>query len=120
MTVRVAACSVMWGAPRNSGGRVRISWGESSVDVSEGDVDGADDGNDVGDQFAAHHVRQRTQIAEGWRAHLAAIRPRAAVAHQVEAKLAARRLDRLVHLPLGDAHALGDELEVMDERLHAG
>ena len=44
----------------------------------------------------------------------------AAVAHEVEAELAARRLDRLVDLPRRDAHALGDELEVVDERLHAG
>ena len=40
------------------------------------------------------------------------------VRDEVAAELAARRLDGHVDLALGDPEALGEELEVVDERLH--
>src|SRR5580704_3113801 len=111
MAVRVAACNVIRGIPR-------ACW--SSVDVPEHDVDGADHRDDVGDQLATNHVGQGAEVAEGWRPYLAPVGPVGAVAHQVEAQLAPRGLDCLVDLPRWDAHPLGDQLEVVDERLHAG
>ena len=47
-----------------------------------------------------------------------AVRLRRAVAHDVAAELAARRLDRHVGLALGHLEALGEDLEVVDQRLH--
>ena len=44
---------------------------------------------------------------------------RAVGAHEA-AELAARALDRVVGLARRHAEALGDELEVVDQRLHAG
>ena len=38
--------------------------------------------------------------------------------HEVAAELAARRLDGDVHLALGHLEALGEDLEVVDERFH--
>ena len=46
--------------------------------------------------------------------------PGAAVADDVRAELAARRLDRGVDLPGRHPEALGDQLEVVDQRLHRG
>ena len=67
-----------------------------------------------------HAGRGRLQRDERRRPELHAPRPRAAVGDDVAAELAARRLDRDVHLALGDAVALGDDLEVVDQRLHRG
>jgi hypothetical protein len=66
------------------------------------------------------HVAVGLKGGEARRPELDAPRLRAAVRDEVAAALAARRLDRDVHLSLGDAVALGDDLEVVDERLHRG
>ena len=65
-----------------------------------------------------HAGRGRLQRHEARRAELDAPRLRTAVGDDVDAELAARRLDADVDLALGDGVALGDDLEVVDERLH--
>src|SRR4029453_2113122 len=46
------------------------------------------------------------------------VRPRRAVAGEITPELAARALDRDVDLSLGNLEALGEDLEVVDQRLH--
>ena len=58
-------------------------------------------------------------MREAGRADLEAVGLVRAVGHQVDAELPLGRLDRGVHLAFGHVHALGDELEVMDQLLHA-
>ena len=60
------------------------------------------------------------QRRERRRAELHPPRLRPAVGDEVAARLAARGLDPDVDLALGDAEALGDDLEVVDQRLHRG
>ena len=74
----------------------------------------------VGDVVADRHVAQRLQVDEGGVAQVDARRLRRAVGDDEAAELAARRLDRVVDLARGDPEALGDELEVVDQRLHRG
>ena len=64
--------------------------------------------------------RRRLERGEARGAELHAPGPRAAVRDDVAPRLAARRLDDDVDLALGDAVALGDDLEVVDQRLHRG
>ena len=64
--------------------------------------------------------RRRLRGDERRRAELDAPRLRPAVGDDVAAELAARRLDRHVDLALRHAEALGDDLEVVDQRLHRG
>ena len=90
----------------------------SPVDLAHHGVERADDRDHVGDQRVGHARRGRLQRDERRRAELDAPRPRAAVGADVAAELAARRLDREVDLALGHAEALGDDLEVVDQRLH--
>src|SRR5215217_5270439 len=104
-------------APRTAPRR----WGtasSSSVDVPEHGVDRGDDGHRVGDEAAAHHVRQALEVEERRAAHVHPVRPGAAVAGDVAAELAARALDRHVDLALGHLEALGEDLEVVDQGLH--
>ena len=74
----------------------------------------------VGDVRVARHVRERLQVDERGVAH---VHPRGlggAVGAHVAAQLSAGGLDRVVDLPGRHAEALGDELEVVDQRLHRG
>ena len=58
------------------------------------------------------------EVVEGRPADVHARRLPGAVGHEVAADLTARRLDRRVRLARRDAEALGEELEVVDQRLH--
>ena len=69
---------------------------------------------------AFHHFGQRLQIAETRRAHVHAVRVGGAVADHVVAEFAARRFNHLEDFACGDAEALGDDLEMVDEGLHLG
>src|SRR5262245_35731152 len=86
----------------------------SSVDVSEDGVDGRDHRDGVGDQAAAHHVRQALDVDERWRADVDPVRAGRAVADEVAPELAPWALDGDVHLTLGHLEALGEQLEVVD------
>ena len=66
------------------------------------------------------HGGGRVQGGERRGAELDAPRLRGAVGDERAAGLAARRLDADVDLALGDAEAFGDDLEVVDQRLHRG
>ena len=77
-----------------------------------------DDRHRVGDEAAAHHVRQALDVDERRGPHVDAVRARPAVAGDVAAELAARALDGDVDLALGHLEALGEDLEVVDQRLH--
>src|ERR1044072_5671715 len=90
-----------------------------AVDLSENNVLRADDGDRVGDHVAARHLVERREVREAGGADLEAIGLVRAVGHEVDAELALGMLHRGVDLAFGHVHALGDELEVVDELLHA-
>ena len=72
----------------------------------------------VGDHAALAHRRHRLKIGERRVAVVHAVGSRATVGHHVHAELAARRLDRDVHLPGRHPDALGDQFEVVDQGFH--
>ena len=76
--------------------------------------------DEVGDVGVAHHRRGRLEVHEARVAHVHARGLARAVGAHEAAELAARALDRVVHLARRYPEALGDELEVVDERLHRG
>ena len=78
-----------------------------------------DDGDGVGDEAAVHHVRAASggSRSSGPRMCMRYGLARA-VADDVAAELAAGRLDGDVGLALGHLEALGEDLEVVDQRLH--
>src|SRR5205814_1240598 len=90
----------------------------SPIDLSEHDVERAENGGDVGEQMAAADEIHRLQMGKTRRADLALVGLVAAVGDQIDAELALRRLDRGVDLTGRHANAFGVELEVMDQRFH--
>src|SRR5947209_19778404 len=92
----------------------------SAVHFAEDRVDAADHRDQVGDEPPLRHQGQRLQVDEGGRAHVDPVGLAAPVADDVEADLPLRRLDTDVDLALRRLVALADDLEVVDERLHAG
>src|SRR5438309_11790876 len=92
----------------------------SSVYASKDGVEHRERGDQIRDVGVAHHVRQGLQVDEARIAHVHTRRLARAVRAHEAAVLAARSLDRVVTLTDRNAEALGDELEVMDERLHRG
>src|SRR5437868_13019734 len=91
----------------------------SPVDLPEHDVHRPDDRDHVGDHVALGHLVHGGEVREARRADLQAPRLVRAVAHEEDPELALRMLDRRVHLARRDVHALAEELEVVDQLLHA-
>src|SRR6267143_240033 len=77
------------------------------VDVAEDDVDRPDDRHHVGDEPPLAHDRQSLQVDERRGAEAHAVRHLAALADEVEALLAPRALDHVVHLAGGRLDVLG-------------
>ena len=77
-----------------------------------------DDRHGVGDEATAHHVRQRLDVDERRRPHVHPVRSGRTVAGDVATELAARALDGDVDLAGGHLEPLGEQLEVVDQRLH--
>ena len=77
----------------------------------------AEHGDHVGQVVGVPDTEQALEVDEGRRPHL---HPglRAAVADDVEAELALRRLDRRIDLARRHLEAVGGEVEVLDQRLH--
>src|SRR5437660_5188244 len=92
--------------------------GRSSIYFSEHDILAADDRHRIGDHVPARHLVERGEVGEAGRAELQPVGLVGAVGDEIDAELALRRLDRSVDLAFGNMHALGDELEVVDELLH--
>src|SRR5258708_7156193 len=90
----------------------------SSVHLAPHGVDRGDDRDRVGDEPAPHHVRQTLDVDERWGANVHAIWLGGAVGCDVAADLAARALDRHVDLALRDLEPLGEDLEMVNQRLH--
>ena len=72
----------------------------------------------VGHEAALDHRRQRLQVVERGAPDVHPVRPARPVRHQVAAQLAPGVLDRHVCLPRRDLEALGEDLEVVDQRFH--
>src|ERR1700722_9115325 len=68
------------------------------VDFSQYNVERSDDGHNIGHQVPANHLVERFEINERRRANPHAIRLRCSIANNVVAKLALRRLNRVVNL----------------------
>src|SRR5471032_10423 len=66
----------------------------SPVDLAEDEVEGADDGDHVGDHVAARHLVQSLQMREAGAADLHAVGLVRAVGHDVNPELALGMLDR--------------------------
>src|SRR5580693_3694485 len=74
------------------------SAGTLSVDLPESNVQGAQDGEEIGRGVAADELGQDLEVVEGGRPHVAAREAGSAVAGEIEADLAARTLDSVVDL----------------------
>ena len=88
------------------------------IHLSEHDVQGADDGDDVGQHGVLADVVDGREVSEPGRLDLAPVRPARAVGHQVDAELALGRLDRRVCSARRYREALRVQLEMVDQRLH--
>src|SRR5216683_3061548 len=77
---------------------------ELAVDLAEDGVDGAHDGDDVGDLVAWDDVREDGKVGERGPAPLHPVGLGAAVGDEIAADLAAGALDARVGLALGDAY----------------
>src|SRR2546430_17107744 len=75
-----------------------------AVDLAEHGIDGAHDGDDVGDLVAGDDVREDGQVGERGSAPLHPVGLGAAVGDEIAADLAAGALDARVGLALGYAH----------------
>src|SRR5205807_2850107 len=90
----------------------------SPIHLAHHGVERADDRDQVGDEGVAYTGRGRLERDEARRPELHAPRFRPPVRDEEAAELPSRRLDRRVDLALGHPVALGDDLEVVDQRLH--
>src|SRR4051794_40097655 len=88
------------------------------VHVAEDGVDRRDDGNGIGHEAVVHHVGQALEVHEARPPDVAAERLGAAVRHHVAPRFAARAFDADVDLALGHLEALGEDLEVVNQRFH--
>src|ERR1700738_4742710 len=90
----------------------------SPVDLSEHDVERAEDGRDVGQQMALADEIHGLQMGKARRADLALVRLVGAIGDQIDAELALGRFHGGIDLPGGHAKTFGIELEMMDQRFH--
>src|SRR5207237_2873635 len=86
----------------------------SPVDLSEHNIERAQDRGDVGQQMAPADEVHRLQMRKTGRADLALVGLVAAVGDEIDTELALGRLDRGIDLAGRHVEALGIELEVMD------
>src|SRR5579875_2987004 len=111
------------GIVRRSGGcrggwrSCRSAW--LSVDPADDRVEHRERGDQVGDVGPVDHRLERLHVVEARVAHVHARGLGGAVGAHEAAELPTRGLDRVVRLSRRHPEALGDELEVVDERLHA-
>src|SRR5437763_6406737 len=99
--------------PRRRG---RTGWAPapSPVDLTEHDVERAEDRRDVGEQMSPADEIHRLQMRKAGRTNLALVGLVGAVGDEIDAELALRGLDRSVDFAGRHVHALGVELEMMD------
>src|SRR5579884_3977599 len=90
-----------------------------SVHLTKHDIDAADDGDDVGYQVSSRHLRKRLQVVERWGSHVEPIRLSATITHEIVAHLTTGALDGTVDLTWRRLQPFGEQLEVVDKRLHA-
>merc|ERR1711962_560574 len=91
-----------------------------SIHLTEHNIHGANDGDNVGQHVVSADVVHQGEMEEARRRDLAPVGLAAPVRDQVDAKLALRCLDSCVGGSSRDLESLGKELEVMDEGLHGG
>src|SRR5262245_4696713 len=87
----------------------------SAVTLASDHVDLPERGDDVGHHGTLQHVAERRHGVEARRADAHAVRPPAAVAHEVESELAVAPLGGDVDLARRDLRPLDDDLEVVHE-----
>src|SRR5258708_37045095 len=108
--------------PRSSFSSSRLTTfftGRSSIYFAKYDVLRADDGDCVSDHVAARHLVERGEVRKSRGAQLQAIGLVRAVGDEIDAELALGRFHRRVHLAFRYVQAFGDQLEVVDQLLHA-
>lgn len=90
-----------------------------SIDLAEHDVQRANNGDYVGEEVLRPDVLQTRQMRKARRFDLASIRLATAVADEINAEFAFRRLDGGVRRSWRHLETLGVQFEVMNKRLHA-
>lgn len=88
------------------------------VNLAEHQVHGTNDGDTVGNEVSSHHEVCASQVGESRSADLASIWLVGSVGDEEDTHLTLGRLNGGVGLARRYAVALGEEQEVMDERLH--
>src|SRR5271168_4370847 len=98
----------------------QIGWapGPSPIDLSEHDIQRAQNGRDIRKEMTRADEVHRLQVRKTGRADLALVWLVAAVGDEIDTELALRRLHRDINLAGGNVDALGVELEVVDQRFH--
>src|SRR6266404_3109667 len=90
----------------------------SPIDLSEHDIERAENGGNVGQEVAPTDEIHRLQVGKTRRADLAFVGLIGAVGDQIDAELSLRRLNRGVNLAGRNVEALGVKLEMVDQRFH--
>src|SRR5881394_4582682 len=89
-----------------------------SINLSQNDIQRSNDGDHVGNHLAARDVRQRRKIHKTGAAKVNARRLRSANRFDIDAEFAFRTLNRLINLTGRHIETLGDDQEVMNQRVH--
>merc|ERR1711976_391161 len=89
-----------------------------SVDLSEDNVKGANDRHNVSKHVVLANMVSQGQVEEAGGLDLAPVGPAGAVTDQVHAELPLGSLDGGVGGASRERESLGEQLEVVDERLH--
>ena len=89
-----------------------------SIYFAEHDIHGTDDGDEIGDHVVLGDLVESGQVSETWRTNVTSVRATRTVRDQVDAHLAFRRLDGRVSGTWWHLEAFGEELKVVNERLH--
>src|ERR1700728_3681271 len=116
-------CSA-WPEPLSISANVPYSFTRSPyilpIDFTQNDVNGADDGYQVGDEPAFAHDLKSLQGGERRIAHVNAVGLGGAVGNHMVSSDSVPAFNGLIHLAGGNGEALGDDFEVMDEGFHLG
>ena len=91
---------------------------KSAVYVSKHDVHRTDDRNHVCDHVATGHFVHGRKVGKARRTKFYTVGLVSTIRHRINTKLALRMLDRCIHLSRGYMHALGEQLEVVNQLFH--
>ncbi|WPK23943.1 hypothetical protein PUMCH_001193 [Australozyma saopauloensis] len=89
-----------------------------TIDFSEHQIHGTDNGNSIGQQVTSSNVVKGTQVSKTRSSDLTSVWSLRAIRHDVNSHLTLRSLNGSVGLTLRNSVTLGEQQEVVDQGLH--